>query len=119
MQNESITLRVSPAGKAFMRFVAAMNSTDEDRAKTFISENFSEDVLLDQGVDVVMRWFNDLKRETGGLDVHKVYLSQEHFIIVITIARTNGAMYMTKLKVTPEKPHKITEYVHEAAPRVV
>lgn len=119
MQNESITLRVSPAGKAFMRFIAALNSNAEDKIREFIAENVAEYRLLDDGVDNILAWFEDMYSTTGGLDIHKVYLSQEHFIIVITKSRRDDTLFMTKLKVTPEKPHKVIEYVHEAAPRVV
>ncbi len=114
MQNESLTLRVTPAGKLFMRFISTLNTNDPEKIKHFIT-NYYDPALIDQeDMEITVGKYLALYDITGGLDIFKVYLSEEHFIIVITQARLDGKMYMDKLKVEPRaKAYLITEYYHE------
>lgn len=116
MQNESLTLRVTPAGKLLMRFLAMFNRGDEQVMRRFFEEYFHETLLETTTMDEFVAWYMDMYHTTGGMEVFKVYLSQEHYLIVILSDRKEGVMYMDKLKVSSEKPHKIVEYLHERAP---
>lgn len=118
MQNESVTLKVTPAGKAFLKFIHAFNSGDVKTIVQFIEDNYAQDTLQQHPPEDIAAWYMEVYKYTGGLEIYKVYLSQEHYIIVLTSAKGDGALYMDKLKVTPEAPHKIIQYFHEAAPQV-
>jgi hypothetical protein len=113
MRENSATLKLTPAGRRYMGFLAIFNSGDMDRLRAFIVDSFTEQALQGATLDAVIAWHQQLYNATDGMRIHKVFLSEEHFVIVITEARRNGKLYMDKMKVSPDFPHKVIEFLHE------
>ena len=117
MQSHSLTLKVSPAGRAFMRFLAAFNSGDEERIADFVHQNYNKTTLMDTSADDIVAWFMDLHASTGGLHIFKVYSSERfHVMVIVRAMNDENAMFLDKLKVDDLPPHGVTEYLHEQLP---
>jgi len=116
MQPNSLTLRVSPAGRMFMRFLVAINTGDPNRIADFIESNYSASVLRDFDLNELVDYYMRVYEQTGGMDIHKVYYSQDYVVMVITIARKNEALYLDKLKVDDLPPYAMMEYLHSRPP---
>ena len=116
MQHNSLTLRVSPAGRMFMRFLVALNSGDPNRIAQFIEKNYAATVLREYNLDDLVTYYMDVYEQTGGLDIHKVYYSQEYVVMVITISRKTGEHYLDKLKVDDLPPFAMLEFLHSSPP---
>lgn len=114
MQTESLTLKSTPAAKIFMRLVAAFNTGNPQRIADFVANNYAEDILAEYTVDEIVDWYLDLYDASGGVTIHKVYMSQERYLIVIVENKGDGQTYIDKLKITAE--NKVIEYLHEPAP---
>lgn len=116
MQTESFTLKSTPAAKLFLRFIAAFNTGNPDKITSFVEENYDESILAQNPVDEIVNYYLNLYQQCGGMHIHKVYLSQEHYIIVIVEQKADKLHFMDKLKITRQHPYKIIEYYHEPAP---
>jgi hypothetical protein len=111
MKENSITLKSTRVGRRFMRFVVAFNSGDPDQLRAYIGDNYDENALAEYSIDAFADWYWNLYEETGGLRVHKVFLSEEYTIMVIVQAALDGALYLHKMKVAHEPPNKVIEYL--------
>ena len=116
METESKTFRVTAAGRVYMRFLAAFNMGDLEALREFVEENYADSVIEQHSLDVLVGWHFDTYEATQGMSIHKVFLTQEHYIIVIVKSKADGTMFMDKMKITADLPHKIVEYFHEASP---
>jgi hypothetical protein len=115
MRETSRTLKVTPAGRRYMGFLAIFNTGDAERIREYISEYYSDEALGDNTVEEMLAWHLHLYEQTGGLKIHNVYLSEEHYVIIVVMDRLNEGMHMDKMKVSEDFPHKITEYLHVPA----
>jgi hypothetical protein len=115
MQNHSMTLRVSPAGRRFMHFLAAFNSGSRETIEDFIVKTYADAQMGGKTVEHLVDWHLEIYESTGGLGIHRVYLSQEYYVIVIVQAKNDGTLYLDKMKVMEDAPHEIIEYYHEMA----
>ncbi|GEM_PF-2038411 len=115
MRENSQTLKVNPVGRRYMGYLAIFNSGDPERIRAYIAENYTEEALAENSVDDLLAWHMHLFELTGGLRIHNVYLSQDHFVVVIVRDKLTDAMHMDKMKVSDEFPHKIIEYLHVPA----
>jgi hypothetical protein len=111
MKDNSITLKSTQVGRRFMRFIVAFNSADLNRLRDYITENYEENALEQYTIDAFVDWYWKLYEETGGLLVHKVFLSEEYHIMVIVQAVRDQALYLHKMKVAQEPPNKVIEYL--------
>jgi len=116
METESKTFRVTHAGRVFMRFMATFNMGDPEAMREFIEENYTDDLIAEHSVDGLVAWHMETYESTGGLQIHRVYLTQEYYIIVIVKSKADGTVFMDKMKITEETPYKIIEYFHEPSP---
>lgn len=114
MQTESLTLRSTPAAQIFLRLISVLNSGNAERITDFVAKYYDESVLAAYSVDEIAAWYVDLYTTSGGLAIHKVYMSQEHYLIVIVQGKGNGLTYIDKLKISDN--NKVFEYLHELAP---
>lgn len=115
MREASQTLRVTPAGRRYVGYIALFNSGDSERMRQFIEDNFAPEALGNNTVDEMLAWYMHLYEQTGGLKVHNVFLSQEHYVIIMVRDNKHDGLYMDKMKVSEDFPHKITEYLHVPA----
>ena len=115
MRENSITLKSTPSGRAFMQFIAMLNIGDETRLAEFIGKRFSADVLVDYSVDELVTYCMTVHGETGGMRIHKVFLSQEFTMMVVMKAMRDDVdvLFLDRLKVETVPPHNILEYVHQ------
>ncbi|MEQ8674631.1 MAG: hypothetical protein RLP44_16445 [Aggregatilineales bacterium] len=115
MRENSITLKSTPSGRAFMQFIAMLNTGDEERLSEFIGKRFSAEVLADYSVDELVTYCMTVYNETGGMRIHKVFLSQEFTMMVVMKAIRDDVevLFLDRLKVETVQPHNILEYVHQ------
>jgi hypothetical protein len=102
------------AGRQYMTFLAAFNTGDPEAMLDYIESHFDPFSFDDGFQDDFIDWYKATYAETGGMTVHRTYLSEEYFIIVITKSRQGKQVYLDKLAVTSDAPHLITEYNHVA-----
>jgi hypothetical protein len=112
MLNDSRTFSLSRSGRAYMHFLLAFNSHDEGQLQVFIQKNFAPSFQKQTPVDEMVKWCLDTYKSLGVLKIHKVFFSEEFFIIVIVVA-DDGTQYLHKLKIQDSPPYQITEYFHE------
>jgi hypothetical protein len=112
MQSHSVTLKATPAGRMFLRFLAAFNSGDPVVIGGFISEYYADDVIVEFSVKELLDHFMALYQETGGLQIHKVYFTQQYTTTIVVKAKANDEMYLDQLRVSEDQPHQIVEYLH-------
>ena len=116
MREDSRTLKVTPAGKVYMQLMVHLNTGDEGYLRKFIESHFTKEAIREHTVDKLVEWLWDIYEATGGMRIHKVFLSQEYYIVIVAIAINGGALYLDKLKVTDTRPYQIIEYYHEVHP---
>jgi len=100
----------------FMRFLVAMNTGDPNRIADFIESNYAASALREHELDELIDYYLRVYDQTGGMDIHKVYYSQDYMVMVVTIARNNGELYLDKLKVDDLPPYAMVEYLHSRPP---
>lgn len=114
MQQHSVTLKLTPVGKRVMGFLAVFNMGDEEEMKAYVQSNYHERTLAEYGLDTVLGWHWDLYKDTGGLRIHKVYLTQEHYVVLLTHPYNDPErLFFQKFKVDPKAPHKFTDIQHQ------
>lgn len=113
MRDNSRTLKVSPAGRSFMQFMRAFNTGDPDEIRGFISQQFDADVIDEYGVDTLTDYCYTVYCETGGMRVHKVFVSEDYYVMIVMEAINNGKLFLDKIKVDDVAPYPVIEYVHE------
>src|SRR5690606_19145228 len=101
MRESSITLKSTPAGRAFIQFMANLNMGDANRLAEFIEKRFSAEILSDYSVDELVKYCMTVHKETGGMLVYKVFLSQEFSITAVMRAIRDDVevLFLDKLKV--------------------
>lgn len=114
MKENSQTLKVTPAGRLMMIFLAAFNSGDPAKIRDFIADHYSEETLADHPVNELVTWHEQVYAQTGGMRIHKVFLSQEYYVVTVMVAKADEALYFNKMKVTHTQPYKIVQFFHEA-----
>lgn len=115
MRENSITLKSTPSGRAFMQFMAMLNTGNAETLAEFIGKRFSADILEDYSVDELVAYCMAVYKETGGMRIYKVFLSQEFSMMVVMKAMREDVevLFLDKLKVETAAPHNILEYVHQ------
>jgi hypothetical protein len=113
MKDNSLTLKATPAGRRFIVFLATINTGDPDRLRDYILDAHDEPSLKEFGADGFLNWYLEIFKQTGGFMVHKVFLSEDYFIMVVLQARSDSTLYLHKMRVAQEHPYKITEYVYD------
>lgn len=116
MQTESFTLKTTPASKLFLRFIAAFNTGNIEKITRFVLDNYAEDVLAENSLGEIVGYYQSLYESSGGMNIHKVYLSQDYYIIVIVKHKSDDSLFIDKLKITRQIPYKVIEHYHEPAP---
>ena len=117
MLPESRTFNLTRAGRSYLRFLTVYNTNDRAKLREFISHNFAPELLKVTSVKKMVAWCQDTFKITGKMRIHKVYFSEEYYVIVIVVA-SDDSLYLEKMKIMDEPPHKITEYFHETNPGV-
>jgi hypothetical protein len=113
MQQDSLTFKVTRAGRRYLHFLMAFNTADDEKITTFIHENFAPSFLETTSVADLLTWCKDVYALTGKIVMHKVYFSQEYYIIVIIKAIEGDKLYLHKMKIEEDEPHRIIELFHE------
>lgn len=116
MRENSKTLKVTPAGRRFMGFLASFNSGEVDDLREFIRAHYTEDALEEYSLDSLLDWHQEIYEQTGGMKIHKIFFSEEYYIMAVVEARRDGALYLDKMKVDDASPHKVVEYLHDELP---
>ena len=114
MLNESRTFSLTRAGRAYMRFLVAYNSNDAKQLAAFVKENFAKEFLKQTSAKDFVAWCQDAFKATGKLQIHKVYFSEEFYVIIVAIDGKK-TLYLEKMKIASKSPHKIIEYFRENA----
>ena len=115
MLPESRTFSLTRAGRSYLRFLTVYNTNDPVKIREFIAHHFAPELLKETSVKKLVAWCRETFKTTGQMQIHKVYFSEEYYIIVIVVA-SDGNLYLDKMKIMDEPPHKITEYFHENNP---
>ena len=118
MQTHSRTFRITRAGRRYMALLAALNTGDADTITDFTVRNLDPMTFTDEEAEAFINWCLETHHYTGGMDIHRVYLAEDYYVIVIVQARRDGSLYLDKLKIDSEDPFLIIEYAHDAAPAV-
>ena len=116
MKENSKTLKVTPAGRRFMGFLASFNSGDVEDLREFIQAHYTENALAEYSLDSLLNWHREIYEQTGGIKIHKIFFSEEYYIMAIVEARADGALYLDKMKVDDTHPYKVIEYLHDELP---
>lgn len=117
MQSHSLTLKVSPAGRAFMRFLAAFNTGDAEKIADFVHTHYNKTTLMQTPPEQIVNFFLDLHAQTNGLHIYKVYSSERfHVMVIVRAMNDRDTMFLDKLKVDDLPPHGVVEYLHEKLP---
>lgn len=116
MQQESKTFKMTAAGRRYLTFLAAFNSGNPNSMLSYIHQHFDPFSFSDEDADAFVQWYQDVYTETGGMNIHKTFLSQDYYVIIIVEAKKDGRQYLDKMSVTREHPFLVTEYFHEAKP---
>lgn len=114
MLNESRTFNLTRAGRAYLRFLNAYNTNDPTQLHDFISANFAPDFLQQTPVGTLVDWCLQAYQATGPMRIHKVYFTQEYYVIIVSLA-SDEMLYLEKLKIMDTPPHHIVEYMRENA----
>ncbi len=117
MDTESKTFRITPAGRVYLRFLAAFNKGTAEDMREFIAEQYADHIIAEHGLDTIVNWHLETHEATGGMLIHKVFLTEEHYIIVIVKSKADNMLFIDKMKIEPQNPFKILEYFHEASPQ--
>jgi hypothetical protein len=115
MLQESRTFNLTRAGRSYLRFLTVYNTNDSAKIREFIAHNFAPELLKETPVKKMVTWCQETFKITGPMQIHKVYFSEEYYVIVIVLT-ADGQRYLDKMKIMAEPPHKITEYFHEVTP---
>ena len=113
MRDNSRTLKVTPAGASFLRFIAVINSGDIDIMRNYATKNVADPLLYKVGAEAIAQNLYEIHLQTGGMRVHKVFLSEDAYVMIVMEAIGDGVLYLDKLKVEEEKPYRILEYAHQ------
>lgn len=116
MREDSRTLKVTPAGRVYMNLIYHLNTGDEEYLRKFVISSFTKEALDELTVDGIVEMIWDIYEATGGMRIHKVFLSQDYYVVIVAMAINGGALYLDKLKVMKNEPHQIIEYYHEVHP---
>jgi hypothetical protein len=111
MRENSATLNsVKPAGRRFMGLIVALNTGNREKLREFIRESHSAKEGCSE--EEIVAWYETIYRETGGIRVHHVYSSHDHFLVVVVRGQNNDLLYMDKIRVEEDNPHRIIEFQH-------
>lgn len=116
VQQESKTFKMTAAGKRYLTFLAAFNSGDPTTMLNYIHQHFDPFSFSDEDAETFVRWYQEIFHETGGMNIHKTFLAQDYYVIIIVEGKKDGKHYLDKMSVTREYPYLVTEYFHEAKP---
>lgn len=116
MRGDSRTLRVTPAGRVYMQLMQALNAGDEAQLRKFVLASFTKEAIAEHSLNGMVEWLWDIYEATGGLRIHKVFLSEDYYVVIVALAINGGALYLDKLKVMDTEPHQILEFYHEVHP---
>jgi len=114
MLPDSRTFSLTPAGRAYLRFLLAYNSNDPKKIRAYIADKFAPEFLAQHPVEELTQWCLEAYKVTGDMQIHKVYFSEDYYVIIIAITGS-GVRYLEKMKIMTESPHKIIEYFRENA----
>ncbi|MFW5690912.1 MAG: hypothetical protein ACOCXZ_00310 [Chloroflexota bacterium] len=115
IQQHSKTFRMSRAGRRYMAFLATFNSGDVNKMKEFVETIFDPFSFTDEFVDEFVTWYRKVYARSGGIRIHRTFLTQDNYIIVI-VQSADGRMYLDKMAITDDDPYLITEYNHQEKP---
>lgn len=109
------TIKMTPAGRRYVGFLAIFNNGNSDRLKAYIQDNFAPESLAQVSVDALMEQFARIYRETGGMVVQEVTPDGDHKITLHLKAREHDSYYHDEMTVSEDFPHKILTYRHGPA----
>ena len=115
MQQDSLTFKVTRAGRRYLFFLNMFNTADADKIRGYISENFAPSFLKENPAEKLVKWCLDIHKQTGKIAMHKVFFSEEYYIIVVIKSLKDDKLFLHKMKVEDKEPYKITELFHEEA----
>lgn len=113
MKEDSKTVKATPVGRRFMNFMAVFNAGRRDLLYNFILDSYIEAALEEYSAEVFADWHWGIYQQSGGFNVHKVFLSEDYYIIVIVESKHDGQLFFHKMKVEDQAPYKIIEYLHD------
>lgn len=106
------TIKMTPAGRRYVGFLAIFNNGDSARLRSYIEDNFAPESLAQMPVDRLLELFARIHRETGGMIVQEVTPDGEHRIALKLKARNHETTYADEMTVSENYPHKILTYHH-------
>ena len=116
MQHNSVTLKVTIAGRLFIRVLVTLNSGNPERYREFIEHEYSTNVVREHTVDEIVASYQAIYDQTGGLDIFKVYATQRFSTISAVKAKNDGTLMLAQITVDDLQPHGILEFKIGAAP---
>lgn len=116
MQQHSKTFKMTKAGRRYMSFLAAFNTGDATEMRQYVERHFDPFSFDTSFPDTFESWYKTAYAETGGMNIHRTFLAEDDYIVVIVRSKSTGKSYLDKLKVIADEPYLITEYNHEIKP---
>jgi hypothetical protein len=110
MQQKSKTFKVTRAGRKYLTFLEAFNSGSPKIMLAYLERHLDPFTFTEEELDRFMQWYAKTYSRTGGFRIHRNYLSEEYYVILIVQAIKTGNSYLHKLKITEEDPFLITEF---------
>jgi CubicO group peptidase (beta-lactamase class C family) len=109
----------APAGARVKALIDAINTPDEAKLRTFLTDNLTEDFLSDPPLDEHVSVFHQFRRRTGGVEFYSVrkYDPPRAPNDLVAIVRTKATDEWRGLIVSiePGEPHKIAHLTFSAA----
>jgi len=106
-QVQSSAVPDTPLGKMAGALIAALNTGDKEKIKSFITANFSDGAFKDNAAEDIVNLVQTLYRQTGGLDVVEIIPSKEPDAIRLRLHSRRGnhsVRFITRLdKGQPDK----------------
>ena len=116
MQHNSVTLKVTIAGRSFIRVLVTLNSGNTERYREFIEHEYATSVVREQSIDDLVASYQAIYDQTGGLDIFKVYATQRFSTISVVKAKKDGSLLLAQITVDDLQPHGILEFKIDSAP---
>jgi D-alanyl-D-alanine carboxypeptidase len=100
----------TPAGRQFSAWLAAFNSGDAARLRSYLEKNFPQRA---EHVDQVL----EFRSRTGGFNIKKVEESAPTHLSGLLQERNSDQFAKFMIEVEPDEPHRILELDLQAVPR--
>jgi CubicO group peptidase (beta-lactamase class C family) len=99
-------LAASPAGPRVHAYIAAFNSLNDGKMRSFLGENIAEEALAERGIDDRIAAYHRIQKNMTRMDLERVQRSDPDNLVIVVKDQT-GALSELSIHFQPNKPHKI------------